>query len=200
MKLSLTQLETARANPRAMAIALRSGEKAHLSFSRALALYLSARKYHQENDDLSSARDYLIDVYRRNFVRPQEMLKLLDELERYAAAYRASGNTIIRLRTRISITIDTDFQLTGEIPRLDLVPNGGYAVWLFSRSANQWRDELRMPLIQLYFAQTLGVAASGVSVGFYFFSAARYESYRYPQTKIDAAMRECRRLGIILRA
>jgi hypothetical protein len=200
MKLSLTQLEIARANPRAMAIALRSKEKARLSFSRALALYLSARKYHQENDDLTTARDYLIDMYRRNFVRPEELLKLLDELGRYAAAYRATGNTIIKLRTRISITIDADFELTGEIPRLDLVPNGGYAVWLFSRNTNQWREELRMPIIQLYFARTLGVAVSGVSVGFYFFTAARYESYRYPQTQIDAAMRECRRLGVVLRA
>jgi hypothetical protein len=199
MKLSLSKLETARANPSAMAIALRSNEKPRVSFSRAQALYLSARRYHQTNDDISAARDYLIDIYRRNFVRPQEMLKLLDELERYAAAYQATHNTIIRLRTRISMAIDADFQLTGEIPRLDLVPNGGYAVWLFSRSTNQWREELRMPIIQLYFAQTLGVPVNGVRVGFYFFTAARYESYRYPQTRIDTAMSECRRLGTILR-
>ena len=128
------------------------------------------------------------------------MLKLLNELNLYVDAYQASGNTIASLGTRIGITIDPDFQLTGEIPRIDLVPSGGYAVWLFSRTTNQWRDELRMPIIQYYFAQTLGVDISSVSVGFYFFSAARYDSYQYSDTTIEAARRECRSLGAILRA
>ena len=200
MRLSLTQLETARSDPRAMATTLRSGTKSRLRFSRAQALYLSARKFHKQNDNLTAARDYLIAVYRRNFLQPKEMLKLLNELDLYAGAYQATGNTITNLGARISITIDSDFQLTGEIPRIDIVPSGGYAIWLFSRSDRQWKDELRMPIIQYYFAQTFGVDISSVSVGFYFFTAARYDSNRYSQAKIDNARRECRSLGAILRA
>jgi hypothetical protein len=57
-----------------------------------------------------------------------------------------------------------------------------------------------MPVIQYQFAQTLGVDTQNVTVGFYFFDRASYESERYSQATIDAAIRESRRLGKILRA
>ncbi len=200
MKLGLARLEEARANPRAMRAALRSTARVRMSFSRARALYLSAMRYHKEGDDLDSARDYLTEVYRKNFKRLEELPILLRELTSYASRYQSAGNAYITVGRRISIPVSADFELGGEIPRVDLVTTGGYAIWLFSRIQRSWRNELRMPLIQFHFAQTLGVDAQQIRVGFYFFSPATYESECFLQPAIDNARRECQGIGRVLTA
>jgi hypothetical protein len=172
-----------------------------MSFSKARALYLSAMHYHKEDGYLQGARDYLTEMYRKNFKRREELPILLNELTTYARAYQLTGNECVSVARRINIPINDDFQLSGEIPRIDLVTTpGGYAVWLFSRNQRPWRNELRMPIIQHRFAQTLGVDVQEIRVGFYFFSRAIYDSECYTRATIDNALRECEALGGILTA
>jgi hypothetical protein len=79
--------------------------------------------------------------------------------------------------------------VTGQIPRLDLAPNG-YNVWLFAKQPLDWRGELRLPLIQAAYSRKLNVDMSEINVGVYDFSTATYTDYSFNEQEIAEANRE----------
>ena len=96
---------------------------------------------------------------------------------------------------RILAPISPDFELTGEVPRLDIAPGDSYYVWLFRKAEEEWRHELRMPILQAQVAGRMGVGSEKVAVGFYFFQEGEYENVCYQPHEIDTAMGEARQIG-----
>jgi hypothetical protein len=196
IKLRLSDLEAARQNPSGFRGGSPPGYPRQFSMMR--TLHYSVYEYHRRREDIARAAQYLEDMFHKHFKRQQYLPQLLAQLAQYDAQFRSLPNAVVRCRARVSIAVDPDLQLSGEIPRIDLAPNGGYAVWFFGPTPYEWRSELRMPVIQGHFASQMMVAPERVTVGFYFFDLGLYDSARYSPTQIAAAFAEAHQLGSAL--
>jgi len=88
---------------------------------------------------------------------------------------------------------------TGQIARVDLVREGGYAAWLLRNATSDgWADELRLPLIQNALATAvLNVNISEVSVGVYAFEDRQVHLRCFSSAEIEDAERQ---FDMLLRA
>jgi hypothetical protein len=195
MRLSLRDLEEARCDPAAYRTRARTGSGVFLRMSRARALHLAAFEFHRRGENHAGAAQYLDSLYHRHFKRPELLGALDDQLTDYVMGYRSNGYAAFEFQTRVSIPVDGELQLSGEVPRADLAPNGGYAVWLFGKAPYLWRSELRMPLLQSAYAEKMMTTYEQVRVGFYFFETATYESTCYAAAELLEARREAEMLS-----
>jgi hypothetical protein len=198
VRLSHSRLEAARQDP--MSFGAGTGSPSGFRFSKVRALHYAVYEFHRTDGDLSRASDYLYTLYHRNFKTTGDYARLDDQLAEYAAWYRLSGFIVVEYRLQAAIPLGSGVQLVGEIPRLDLDPTGGYAVWLFGKKPNEWRGELRMPLLQAGFAQRMGVRLDQVAVGFYFFETGDHERECYDSSAVAAAQEEAATVASALAA
>lgn len=188
MRLSHSRLEEVRRDP---TILRATGAPAPRKFSRFRALQFSTYKVHSEG--LDQAIKHLERLYARNFKRPEGLSPLVDRLRAYDANYRALGTMVVETNVRIELAVTSADALIGEVARIDLDPiSGGSRLWLLAQSTDEWRSQLRMPLLQRWLSGRLGAPDSDVTVGFYFFDAGRYESESFTSEAIDAAIEEVR--------
>lgn len=185
MRISHRDLEAARSDPRAWARSSDTPEPRR--YSRYGLLLNSITCYHRSRD-LDEAMRYLRDGYVRNFKRPEFLDMLENRLSTYVEDYLALDGATVLWRVRVSHEIASDLELRGEIPRVDLRTDGKYAAWLFSQEPTEWRNQLRMPLIQEFVSELYAVHLSDVTVGFYCFALRSYESACYG----GAALRRAR--------
>jgi hypothetical protein len=202
MKIPLSRLEEVRRDP----IAFRESGGAGVPYSRISAYrvwQLATRKIHQPSGGLETAVDYLEDHFRRNFKASKRNDERLNDLTEKLLAYDRDfdrlGQHVVELGKRVRIRLDSDSFLTGEVPRLDLVSSGGYAVYLFEKESQGWQHELRMPILQRCFANELQCPSAQVSVGIYCFNDDRHYSHVYSTSQIGEAWNEALSLAISLR-
>jgi hypothetical protein len=197
VKLPLRDLERLRQDPTA------AGQPRGFfpRFSKNRALHLAVYRYHREGNNLPRAIAYFEDLYLRNFKRTHELDQWLDQLTTYADMYEALGTVTVEAGRRASI-VHGAVELTGEISRLDLdlSPGGEYAVWLFTRAPEAWKNELRMPLIQQHFATKMGVASNCVSVGIYDFDTAMYDRHCFSDLELERASNSLTQLAAAISA
>lgn len=200
MKIRLTDLEHVRSNPKAYRdiLADSTENKRFFRMSRRRALHLSIYEYHRRGESVNLALIYLEDLYHRRFKNEKYLTELEDQVEDYASEFRRHGNSVVEFKTNVSINIESGLQITGEIPRLDLVPQGGYEVLLFPTSTDNWTQELRYPLLQAHFSKKLGAPVEEMSVGIYDVDRARYETTRFTTDEIAAAHEELREIAAVL--
>jgi hypothetical protein len=191
MKISLRDLEAARSNPRGFSG--RPGGFYRMSKQR--ILQLAALEFHRRHEDSNAANAYFQQHFRKNFKNTTDLPFFEAQLARYCQQFISLGMAVAAIKPRISMPISSRMEIVGEVPRLDLASDGGYAAWLFGKQQVAWRGELRWPMLQRYFATSMGVSVSLVSVGMYFFEAGIYERTRYSDTEIVEASAECRRIG-----
>ncbi len=115
-----------------------------------------------------------------------------DQFRWYVEEYEARGWTTFRTRMNVSVPLPSwvtaNLSVSGEIARIDLVPSGGYAGWVFlSGDAEGWRDDPRMPLIQEELTQKMNAPTDEVSVGVYALRERSAELTRYSATEIEMA-------------
>jgi hypothetical protein len=147
-------------------------------------------RYHSAG--LPAAMDYLEKGFAKRGFTDKSLTEFSDYLQGYHDEYVQNNSKIIEqtaLGDRISMSIGADFVLSGEIDRIDLTADG-YAVWIVDKEDREWRDALRMPLLQSHYASEMGAPLAEVSVGFYFFDTQAYESARYTNTQVRSAVLE----------
>jgi hypothetical protein len=118
-------------------------------------------------------------------------------LERYVREWRRQGNPLIRYRDNLAIPISkkySTFTVSGQAARVDLVPSGGYAVWMFGRNALDWEDDPRMPLLQYSYAERLSVGMDSIAVGIYDFETSVYNTRTFSAIEVRAARRSLNEL------
>ncbi len=190
MRLSHSRLEEIRRNPTLLRA---TGASAPRRFSRFRALQFSTYKVHSEG--LDQAVGHLERLYARNFKRPEGLPPLVDRLRAYEVNYRALGTIAVETNVRMALAVTPADALIGEVARIDLDPvSGGSRLWLLAPSTDEWRPQLRMPLMQRWLAGRLGAPDTDVTVGFYFFDTGRYESECFTSDAIEDAVEEMRRL------
>ena len=96
----------------------------------------------------------------------------------------------------MNLVINSKLIIAGEIARLDLVPDRGYAAFVLSREQSEdWRRQIRFPLIQAHFAKKLNCALLDVAVGIYSVPDAVHELHRFSASHVSAAQAEIAKLA-----
>jgi hypothetical protein len=197
MKIAHRDLEEARQNPGGYVARVAGGGPEIRRQSVFRYWQLAIYEYHKQRK-LAAAEIYFRGRCGR-FVPTAAMQRRLEEhedaLRDYAAAFEGLGRGVIRTAVRVSFDLGSGVELGGEVGRLDVVPKGGYAAYLITHDTPSWDDQLRMPLLQLYFATSLGVAPTEVIVGLYSYEAARHFERKFTSQEVRAAEREVRALA-----
>lgn len=148
--------------------------------------------FHKSNDDMGVGLNYLEEKLER-LKNDQRCIETIDQYRWYVEEYRFRGWYSFRTRLDIQISLPPwmppDFRCSGRIGRLDIIPDGGYAVWLFrSRDFEGWTNNLSLPLLQKEVSETiLGVPVSKVKVGIYSFEEQFVGDINFSETEIEIA-------------
>lgn len=191
-RLPLGDLETALMDPKAYRTRLDRGRDSGFGPSYFGCLRIALLRYH-ESKDIVAAKRYLEESLDR-FKNIWRRAETLEQFEWYVEEHVGRGwptfKTRLRIRVPLPEWITADLYCSGEIPRVDLVPAGGYAAWLFrSREQKGWEQELQMPLIQDTLAKLLKVPVEEVQVGLYSFEERFVASHIYSYREIERSHR-----------
>lgn len=200
-RVSLSELRSAFSNPTKY-VGSFTGKSGSGGPSK-YGMFLHAVGELHRTDDLQKAQDYLREKIEGNFTNIADLPDYARRLQVYAREFRQLGNTFVRVRDNVSVPIPNefnDFVVSGQAARIDLVPSGGYAAWVFVRDVPDWAVDPRLPLMQFAYAGKLGVEIDEVLVGIYDFEFGRHSSQRFTSAQINKARRELRGLLQLLRA
>lgn len=196
MRIPHRALEDVRLNPEAYArrMARGGGEVHRTSVLRywQLAVY----EFHRRNS-VAAAEGYFDGACAR-FAKSARMQRKIQDyrqgLREYVEQFRRSGHTFVAVGVRISLDLGSDIQMTGEVSRVDVITSGGYGAYLIGRVSEQWETELRMPLLQHYFADEFNVDVEDVRVGVYSVDWGCHRERLFPRGEVSAAVREAVRV------
>jgi hypothetical protein len=190
MRISLSNLQEAIKNPRAFIRAQRK-PRTGFRYSRYLMLRSVALGYHAQND-LRVSEALLEARLIQKFKGTKGNAECLEQLRTYVSQFTALGTSVAKVRNRVTVVLRdeyADYPITGEVARLDLHPAGGYRAWLLTNRAEDWRDEIRFPLLQGACATQLNVDVKEVVPGVYDFSRSTYTELRFSENEIRTARR-----------
>lgn len=165
-------------------------------------MFLHAVGEFHRTGNLREAQDYLEEKIENNFTNIADLPDYLRKLQVYAREFRQLGNTFVKVRDNVAIPIPPefiDFVVSGQAARIDLVPTGGYAVWVFVRDVPDWSEDPRLPLMQFAYAEKLGVTSDEVLVGVYDFELGTHSSQSFTSPQINRARRQLRDLLRLLK-
>jgi len=191
----LSSLEEARRNPAAYKQKLLSDEKPFFKPGYNALLQTTILQYHREHLAEQQALDRMTNKFHQRFKAQKGLDEIARQFAEYVAEYSAQEYlatiTHQRLRLLLPEDISASFEVTGKVPRLDTTSNG-YAAWLFSKTHGDWKQELRMPLIQAAIAADLGTDMEEVTVGVYCFEDGAHTAYCFTETDCAVATAELR--------
>jgi hypothetical protein len=130
----------------------------------------------------------------RNFTNDSRIERLESDFESYVRWHRRSGVIVADSNVRLSYSLGGFLDLGGLISRLDMT-DAGYRGIILGGGAPNWRDQLRMPLIQDAIALKYGRPVDEVTVGVQGPDGGALEEQSYGSADIENARQEFRRLG-----
>jgi hypothetical protein len=196
MKVSHTQLEDCRSNPRSW-VRAKVGPEPFFSMGYNQGLLHAIHRYHRSNGDADDARQYLQALIDRNFENQQRSDEIQDWLESYMNWCRRSKVVVADTKFRIKLNLGVMLELRGEMHRLDVLPNG-YRALLLGAHRRTWESELRMPLLQLAVSRRYGRPPDSITVGVQHLDGSSLATRQYSQSEIRAAEAQFRNLSGIV--
>jgi hypothetical protein len=204
MKIKHSDIEWARRDPVDYASYLYSkstvrrpgGRPGFYGFWRIAALH-----YHKLLGDREAAINHYRDLVKNFKDTPSNQKKqelYVEYLNDYFDDYERMGYSPFERHKRVSIDVGFDFQVVGEIPRLDIIPTGGIGLFLFAKEELNWQSELRFPLLQGYLSSESGYPLEEVSVGVYCLEARVHQSMVFAREEVEAAIRAVRKAAEII--
>jgi hypothetical protein len=192
MKISHRELEDCRRSPRRWWQG-RQSASGFRSFGYGQALLNAIHRYHR-TDSARAARLHLRQMIDRNLTNEKRIDDLEADFESYIRWHRRSGIIVADSNIRLSYSIGGFLDLGGLISRLDITDLGYRAVILGAGRPN-WRNELRMPLIQSAIAFKYGRPVEEVAVGVQNANGSALEDEIYTSAQIAGTRQEFQRLG-----
>jgi hypothetical protein len=192
MKISHGELETCRSNPKVWISGQQSGG-GYRRFSYNRALSFAICEFHRANS-ISAANDKLDGYVKKNFKDLKRITKLYDSLNEYARWFVSSGIISADANVRLEYPYDGDWQLGGLVSRVDFLTSC-YRAILFGAIPLAWKEELRMPLIQIAVGERYGRPASEVRVGFQDLSQNLLVDTRYSESVRNNALAQFESVG-----
>ena len=150
----------------------------------------------KKDPSIESAQGYLnrlLDAFRlNNGVRRAEAE---NNLSGYVDWIAESGTIVVQYKLRIAKDLGHDMTLIGEVPRIDLdVDDGGYNGILLGPAPADWRDQLRMPVLQAAIAEGLQRMPNEVAIGVQDLDGTGLQITQYSAAEIRDALAELRNL------
>jgi len=194
VRLSHSDLEACRANPKAWVSSKLSASGGHKTFGYNQAVKLAIYTYHAANDS-QTAKQYLKDRLKR-FADANRITQCKSVLTSYIDWAESEGVIVADCKVRLNLPLDNDLILGGEISRVDIAPDDDsyWAVILGERPAG-WRRELRLPLIQHEIASKYARPASRVRVGFQSLDGSDLTVAQFTKEQIENSLEEAGGIG-----
>jgi hypothetical protein len=192
MKISHTQLEERRVNPRSW-VQARAADP-FFTFGYNQALLHAIHNYHLSAGDAGVARRYLQELIDSHFKNETRSDAIRRWLEAYIKWHRRSGVIVADSKFRIKLNLGVLLELRGEVHRFD-VPSGGYRAVLLGDYARDWDSQLRMPLLQKSTALRFGRPVADVSVGVQHLDGSDMKVKHYSRVEISDAESEFKNLS-----
>lgn len=192
-RLPLGDLEEARRDPRAYRNKLDAPAEKRFGNTYVGALRQAIFRYHRVREREEAMRYLQNRLLHPRLKNSRRKSETLDQLDWYIDEFTGRGwpmfQTGLRVTVPLSLEFPPDLICSGEVSRVDVVPTGGYAAWMFrSRAGSAWSDELQMPILQHILAsRILGVPLSEIRIGIYAFQEQRVDSVCYSQAEIEEA-------------
>lgn len=199
MKFSHRNLEAIRQNPKNFKQILNSSGG---RISMARYWQFAARRYHQSSNDDELAVNYLENNCLNHFVNNAsnsgKIRKLIDKLHLYFEDYKKQNIEFYDYTNRISIDIQNNNFITGEIFRIDKKNDGGYKIALFSKLDSIWANELRFPLLQIYYSNLFECPTMDIEVGVYNLEKDKHEYLFFDEETLQQAWNEITQISTTL--
>lgn len=146
--------------------------------------------------DAAEARRYLERAFRSyKLTSTSRMAQALAALNSYIGWYERTSPVVVGSRLLLDYDLGSSWRLGGEISRADLYPrNGKYNCVILGKAPLNWRQQIRMPLIQRALANRLERPETDISVGFQNLDGTSIELVSFSLTKLDEAEGTAREL------
>jgi len=202
MKIPFREIEEARKDPGAFRIKLEKMQAQSKTPFIPQGYFGQLRnaiyKYHSSKDPVEGF-DYLklkLSKFNSEY-RKQEMEK---QYNWYVKDYIEEKRKVFAWRQNVSVRLNNDLIIAGEVNRLDINIDGGYFAWLFlAQKPEMWSQELRMALLQDRIANSvLHIDACKIIIGVYCFQEQFIDQHCYSTQEIQEAYAELNKLALNL--
>ena len=192
MKISHKDLEACRFSPKSWIQSKKSsGGFGRMGFKQALGYAIC--EFHKE-ENVKSALKKLDGYVTNNFKNEKKIQKLYETFDGYTKWFSQSGIISADANILLNYPSSGQWHLGGLISRVDLTESGYRAV-LFEVAGTGWKDQLRMPLIQLAIANYYGRPEKEIRVGMQNLDGNVLVDTRYGADKRSEALEEFLKLG-----
>jgi hypothetical protein len=191
-RIPLGDLEQAARDPSGYRARMGGASRGGFTYGHFNVLRNAIRRFHGTHEDEVQARVYLENGLTR-FRDTSKRAETMHQFNWYVEEYRSrrgwvTSETMGRIVVQLPPWVPAGLVCSGEVTRIDIVPSGGYAGWLFRNDdIADWRRERRMPLIQDTLAREMGVDTEEVMVGVYGFRQRVIEHTTYSIDEVESA-------------
>lgn len=190
-RVAISEVGSLIADPKGYRRLMESAASQPRRFSKMQCLRLSCYFFHKPNQDFGTAQEYLETMFLKNFTNTDDLSEHVMLLQQYVEEFEKLGNSAIRCRDRIKIELPAKLagsvRVSGEISRVDLTEQG-YSVWMIGRGFGDWKEDLRFPVLQGFYADSLAAPIDEVSVGVYDFESGHHESAVFEEAIVISTM------------
>jgi len=197
VRISHTELEVCRANPKQWAASRLQAGKSVFSYGYNQALKSAIYTFHDSNDPREGTK-YLFEklIRFRNSTRKAECESALKSYLKWA---QSSGIIVAHWRVRLNLLLEWDVVLGGEISRVDVVPESDtYQAIILGDRPRDWKDELRFPLIQHEMAAQYHRPVNQMRVGYQNVDGSELLTVQYRKKEIEDALEEATEIAKIV--
>jgi hypothetical protein len=196
MRISHRELETCRSNPKRWYREARTPGRRGPPPGYNGLLKLGIVRYHKTADSFA-ARRHLAQLYTNAAHRLKNVSNVercLEHFDQYVRTLTDDHTVVADARVRIDLSGAGFLELTGEIHRVDIIDTGTRAI-LLGDYPDDWRTQLRFPLIQRAIARHYAVPEREVSVGVQRLDGSGLQTARFTKAQIDTAVIEFTTIG-----
>lgn len=187
MRISHSEFGAARHDPAAWLRAKQTPVVGGRRLGYAQAVKLAIYKFHSSQGDRSSTLNHFDQMATRHFRNAAKITEARLQLDAYIEWAHDAGVIVADHRIRLNLALHGDIALGGEVSRIDIGPNGYRAVLLSGRAVGGWKQELRMPLIQVAVADRYDRTADEVSVAIQMLDGGGLDEASYSQKDRNSA-------------
>lgn len=188
MRISHIEIDSCLANPRRWVSDKRRGTGVFSRVGYAGATKLAIYKYHKTNN-LVQAIQYLEQfLFRLGLTNRASIDEAFRNLDSYVSWCQTTVPIVAARKLRINHALGSDWILGGEISRIDIHSNATrYRGILLVVPPPDWRQQIRMPLIQRALSETLQRSENMIDVGFQNIDGSDLQIESYSKRDIDSA-------------
>jgi hypothetical protein len=195
MKISHTQLDSCRKNPRSW-IQEQASPSFGPRFGYNQALTNAIHRFHKSGDAEGVHRFLELSI-ERHFKDETRSAQIVEWLDSYIGWCRQSRVLVSDSRFNIRLSCGVWLELSGQIHRLDTV-NSGYRAILLGDYPVNWRNQLRMPLLQRAIASRYERPEGEIEMGVQQLDGSGIDIQKYTSQEINAAKTEFKQLSSTL--